>query len=132
MQLKLWIIIMTGLLIYDTYHEHYYFNLLKTYKKYYKMIGIGLFGLGLFIMTKKGDNMQSVSILNNFVKVLPIDRDSKDMITPFISQNKIIERIQTSGCKSKRSVSETKKNMWLQCKIGNAANVKNNYRRGLK
>ena len=73
------------------------------------MIGIGLFGLGLFIMTKKGDNMQSVSILNNFVKVLPIDRDSKDMITPFISQNKVIERIQTSGCKSKRSVSETKK-----------------------
>jgi len=121
MQVKLWIILITGLLIYDTYHEHYYFRLFKTYKKYYKMAGIGLLGLGLYIMIHKGNsnNIQSANILNNFVKMLPIDRESKDIITPFISntsnyQNnsieKSIDRIQTSGTtKSKRSVSETKK-----------------------
>jgi hypothetical protein len=108
MQVKLWIILITGLLIYDTYHEHYYFHLFKTYKKYYKMAGIAVFGLGLYIMIQKGNNMQSASILNNFVKVLPIDKDTKDMITPFIA-NKSVERIQTSGGKNKRSVSETKK-----------------------
>jgi len=111
MQVKLWIIILTILLIYDTYHEHYYFHLFKTYKKYYKMAGIAIFGLGLYVMINKGNNIHSASILNNFVKILPIDKDSKDMITPFITntQNKSIERIQTSGGKSKRSVSETKK-----------------------
>ena len=113
MQVKLWIIILTILLIYDTYHEHYYFHLFKTYKKYYKMAGIAIFGLGLYVMINKGNNIHSASILNNFVKILPIDKDSKDMITPFITntQSKSIERIQTSGGKSKRSVSETKKNM---------------------
>jgi hypothetical protein len=111
MQVKLWIILITGLLIYDTYHEHYYFHLFKTYKKYYKMAGIAIFGLGLYIMMNRGTNIHSASILNNFVKVLPIDKDSKDMITPFISntQTNAIERIQTSGGKNKRSVSETKK-----------------------
>lgn len=110
MQLKLWIIIITLALIYDTYHEHYYFRLFKTYKKYYKMGGIALFGLGLYIMTTKGhNNMGSISTLNNFMKVLPIDKDSKDLITPFIPNQKSIEKMQTSGGKSKRSVSETKK-----------------------
>lgn len=113
MQLKLWILLITGLLIYDTYHEHYYYHLFKTYKKYYKMAGIGLLGLGLYIMIHKGkNNIQSANILNNFVKVLPIDKDSKDIITPFITNHitdKSVERMKTSGCKNKRSVSETKK-----------------------
>ena len=111
MHLKLWILLITGLLIYDTYHEHYYFHLFKTYKKYYKMAGIALFGLGLYIVIHKGKHtMQSATILNNFVKVLPIDKDSIDMITPFIHTNtKSIERMQNSGTKNKRSVSETKK-----------------------
>jgi len=111
MQLKLWIIIITGLLIYDTYHEHYYLHLFKTYKKYYKMVGIGVFGLGLYAMINKGGNMNSVSVLNNFVKVLPMDKDSKDMFTPFISKQDTtsIDRIQSSGGQNKRSVSETKK-----------------------
>lgn len=110
MQLKLWIIIVTGLLIYDTYHEHYYFHLFKTYKKYYKMFGIALFGLGLYIMSSNGKHMGSVSIFNNFIKVLPIDKESKQLITPFLPKQSVIEKIETSGgTKSKRSVSETKK-----------------------
>ena len=77
------------------------------------MAGIALFGLGLYIVIHKGKhNMQSATILNNFVKLLPIDRDTKDMITPFIANHtneKAIERMQNSGTKNKRSVSETKK-----------------------
>ena len=64
-------------------------------------------------MIHKGkNNIQSANILNNFVKVLPIDKDSKDIITHFITNHitdKSVERMKTSGCKNKRSVSETKK-----------------------
>jgi len=119
MQLKGWVILFTGLLIYDTYYEHYYSSLLKTYKKFYKMIGIGIVGLGLYVMLNKsthnGSNIKSATILNNFIKVLPIDRDSKNFITPFIGKQqdvideRSIQRLSTSGGKNKRSVSETKK-----------------------
>jgi len=112
MSIKLWIIFFTGLCMYDSYHEHYYFKRLKTYQKYYKMAGIAVFGLGLYAMINKGGHMDSASVLNNFIKVLPIDRDTKDMFTPFIpnaSEHKMSTSGTSTGTKSKRSVSETKK-----------------------
>ena len=44
------------------------------------------------------------------------------------------QRLQNSGktASTKRSVSETKKNMWPLAKIGTVANVKNNFPRGLR
>lgn len=114
MQAKLWILLLTAGFMYDSYHEHYYLKLLKTYQKYYKMGVIAVFGLGLYLMIHRGDGMNVVSILNNFVKVLPMDKESKDLFTPFIptGQCKIdkTEQIRTSGGNNhKRSVSETKK-----------------------
>lgn len=110
MSIKFLIIIITIILLYDTYHEHYYYKRLNTYKKYYKMIAIALFGLGsLTIINKKNDN---INILHNFIKTVPLDKQSKDIITPFISKNtqeRSIEKMNQSGKKSKRSVSETKK-----------------------
>ncbi|ADX06052.1 hypothetical protein 162313603 [Organic Lake phycodnavirus 1] len=64
-------------------------------------------------MISKGNDMDSVSVLNNFIKIMPIHKDTKDMFTPFIpsSSSHLEHRITTSGGnnKNKRSVSETKK-----------------------
>ena len=74
------------------------------------MIGIALFGLGTLTIVNKNNN--NISILHNFIKTVPLDKQSKDIITPFISKNtqeRSIEKMNQSGKKSKRSVSETKK-----------------------
>tara|TARA_Y100000992_G_C21235969_1_gene478064 strand:- start:455 stop:898 length:444 start_codon:yes stop_codon:yes gene_type:complete len=66
------------------------------------------------------DNMKT---LQEFIQVMPIDKQSRDMLTPFLSSNKLtnmnhpalreqasIRKIESSGSKgTKRSVSETKK-----------------------
>ena len=113
MYIKNWVVILTGLALYDAYYEHMYFNKLKTYKKYYKMIGIGIAGIGLYMMLQRSTNLNQVRIFDNFVKIIPIDKSSKDMISPFLSNTdtdtSLPTRMLSSGKHSKRSVSEVKK-----------------------
>ena len=121
MNVKLWIILICGILIYNTYHENNLFKNLKNYKKYYKMGLIVVFGLGVITIMNKSPKMnyESMSSLNHFIQMMPIDRNSKDMITPFLSASnpedknnpyQSIQKIKNSGNTSnKRSVSETKK-----------------------
>ncbi len=109
-----------------------------AFKKYYKMIFYGLLGIGIYYTLKrnpdKGRNM--LLYANNFVKYLPIDKNSMDMLSPIIdftstpessfmeSFNNISPGFYGSGSGSgsddrrmmnsgrgatKRSVSETKK-----------------------
>jgi hypothetical protein len=112
MYIKNWVIILTGLALYDAYYDHIYFNKLKTYKKYYKMIGIGIAGICLYITIQRSSTLNQVKIFDNFIKIIPIDKSSKDIITPFLSGNNedtIPTRMLSSGKHSKRSVSEVKK-----------------------
>tara|TARA_A100001015_G_C14990700_1_gene713797 strand:- start:291 stop:800 length:510 start_codon:yes stop_codon:yes gene_type:complete len=111
MYIKNWVIILTGLALYDAYHEHIYFNKLKTYKKYYKMIAIAIAGIGIYKMLQNSSNLNKLKIFDNFIKIIPIDKSSKDMISPFLSgeTNEIPKRMLSSGKHCKRSVSEVKK-----------------------
>lgn len=100
------------------YYENKYLNQLKTYTKYYKMFAIAIMGIGLYIIINKGYNKNNIKVLEQFINIIPIDKNSKDFIKPFINygggscsdrENNSITRIQNSGNKNKRSVSETKK-----------------------
>jgi|TARA_B110000114_G_scaffold48405_1_gene51265 5-methylcytosine-specific restriction endonuclease McrA len=76
------------------------------------MIGIAIIGIGLMkVLGKNNNSTEGVNILNNFIKILPIDNDTKSLVTPFISHKTNPEtKIMNSGKQShKRSVSETKK-----------------------
>lgn len=117
MHIKKLIIIITLFLIYDMYYENKYLNQLKSYTKYYKMAVIAVMGIGLYVMVNKGYNKNNMKLLENFINIIPIDKNSKDIIKPFINyggcgmdrEANSISRIQSSGNKNKRSVSETKK-----------------------
>ena len=119
-----WIFIITIALIFDTYHEGAYSKWFLTKKKYFKIATIGFVGLSLYVFIKKYPLSSQKLLLHgsNVVRYLPIDSNTKDMITPlfdFTNSNKIIEnltgtpqtkRMMRSGFGStKRSVSETKK-----------------------
>jgi hypothetical protein len=115
MNTNLIILLITAGLIYNTYHENFLIKSFHTHKKYYKMILIGLFGLGFYVMTTKNPHNAaiSVNIAKQFLEVAPVDRNSKSFLQPFLYTDPIqksIQRIQSSGkTSSKRSVSETKK-----------------------
>lgn len=112
------------------YTEGKYLKNIMIYKKYFKMAGIVLGALFLYWMFKKNPNNAKNILLssNEYVKYLPIDRNTSSMISPILDftakhsfarddqafpvlempQNS--DRMLHSGKKgTKRSVSETKK-----------------------
>lgn len=124
MSIRLWIIIICGLLLYNIYYENNPLKKLKQYKKYYKMMIVVIMGMGALTVINKSPKMtyDNMKTLQEFITVMPIDRQSKDILTPFLQRDSLncgpsysrqqasIRKLETSGSKgTKRSVSETKK-----------------------
>lgn len=124
MKLELIVFIITGFMIYNTYHDGAYTKILKTYTKYYKMIMIAFVGFSIYLVMKKDPNSSRdfVKCAGNLVKYMPIDKS----LTPFFditeksmsggsnninTGNHQLKRVINSGINTnnKRSVSETKK-----------------------
>jgi 5-methylcytosine-specific restriction endonuclease McrA len=126
MKVELLVFGITAFFIANTYHEGRYVTILKSWKKYYHMIGIGFAGLSAYLFLKKYPN-DTGSLLTSAAGVaryLPVDKESADMLTPLINMTK--QSITSSSCSvdnnpqtqrmlnsgktgTKRSVSETKK-----------------------
>ena len=84
MKLELIIFGITGLLILNTYYEGKYSKFILKWKKYIQMGTIFFIGLSIYLLFKKNP-IQSKNFLlyaNNAVKYMPIDKYSKDIISP--------------------------------------------------
>lgn len=133
MRIELVVIIITGLLMYNTYYDNKYLDWIKGNIKLLKVGLYGLIGLSILIFLRKYPN-QSTSLIshaNDFIKYMPIEKGSKDLITPLFNftQNSMMnnqiphqeKRMLNSGLINnvnaqssninnvKRSVSESKK-----------------------
>ena len=86
MRTELWILLITGFLMYNAYHDGKYTKFLLSYKKYYMIGFYGLLGLGVFLMMRRNPADCKTMLLhaNNVVKYLPIDRTSMNMINPIM------------------------------------------------
>jgi hypothetical protein len=114
MNIKFIVLLITGGLIYNTYHDNFIVNSFKKYTKYYKIAGIAIFGIGVYIVMSRnpGSSLSTMNAVKNYIHVLPIDKHSKDMIKPFLDKDntaRSIDKITSSSRTHKRSVSETKK-----------------------
>ena len=114
MNTNLIILLITGALLYNVYHENFLFKSFEKYKKYYKMGAIVIAALGFYVIINKNPakGYSTLKAAQQYINVLPIDKNSKDFLKPFMSlspEEKAVQRIMTSGKSSKRSVSETKK-----------------------
>jgi hypothetical protein len=132
MRLEIFVLGLTAFFIYNTYKDGKYTKMLLSFKKYYKMIFYLCLGTGVYLLMKKnpaqGRNM--LLCANNFVKFMPIEKSSMDLLSPiidFTSENpdaSFMESVNdmtftkspqernmmTSGKNgTKRAVSETKK-----------------------
>jgi len=132
MRFEIVIIVITALVIANIYTDGKYLRLALTWKKYYQMIGVGLFGLVLIYLLRKNPDRAKdiIESSNEYLKNVPIDKDSYNFIHPImdftskqqygqhgqsITNNdpqlyKYQQKVMNSGGKgTKRSVSETKK-----------------------
>ena len=122
MKFELLIILATGFIVMNIYHDGKYMKMVKHWKKYYQMAFYGFLGLSLYIFVKKYPNHSHslFSHANSFVKFMPIDKDSSDMLSPLLKissqgmgggYSPQFNRMINSGASNsnKRSVSETKK-----------------------
>jgi len=140
MRLELYIILIAGFIIANIYTDGKYVKLLTSSKKYYQMAGVAFGAFMIYILLKRNPlrAQQIISASNDYLRYLPIDRNTSNMISPILDftsrqqfaeqsmdgydySNPIISvpnstqmnaetRLMQSGKKStKRSVSETKK-----------------------
>jgi 5-methylcytosine-specific restriction endonuclease McrA len=135
MRIEILIFLAAALLMANVYTDGKLLKKAFSFKKYYKMAGIAFGALMLYILFKKNPlrAQQMISTTNDYIKYLPLDRNTTNMISPILdftskqnfgndqynypvvpmpnNQQTVAEnRIVQSGKKAtKRSVSETKK-----------------------
>tara|TARA_Y100000389_G_C17471082_1_gene530999 strand:+ start:6041 stop:6619 length:579 start_codon:yes stop_codon:yes gene_type:complete len=132
MKIELLIAGLTIFFIVNAYHDGKYVKLIKSWKKYYQMAGIGFVGLSAYVFMKKypSHTRSLFTDASKMVKYMPIDKEAGDLITPLFKMTQKgldvcqmcddntphthntpqFKRMMNSGGSSnKRCVSETKK-----------------------
>lgn len=128
MQCEILILAITIFLVANTYYDGKLIETLKGWQKYYQMGFFVIAGIGLYLFIKNNPHQgrQLFANATEVVRTLPIDKQSKDILTPLFnfsqrtynpSTNYNYEnispqqkRMMNSGNQTtKRSVSETKK-----------------------
>ena len=116
----------TAFFLADVWHEGKYTKLIKSWKKYYKMLLIAFAGISIYAFLKKNPNNSKDIACHAaaLIKTLPIDKEAGDFLTPLLSGGAATgmntfgsysttpqeQRMLHSGkTGTKRSVSETKK-----------------------
>ena len=86
MRLEIFILGLTAFFVYNTYSDGKYTKMLLSFKKYYKMIFYAILGIGIYYLLKKNPSKGKDMLLyaNNYIKYLPIDKNSLDVLSPII------------------------------------------------
>ena len=150
MKIEILIIVITGFLVMNTYHEGKYYKKLLSFKKYYKMGAICFSALCFYLFIKK-DPTKSRNLVRHtseFIKYMPMDRQTSGLLNPILdftakkygndrgNDRGNNQRIRTSGghedvargeipTRKKRSVSETKKKYVASKQNWNCGHCKN-------
>lgn len=126
MRFEFVILLITLFVMSNIYTEGKYVHVMLSWKKYYQMAGVALFGYMLcWLMRKNPTQAQSMLVASNeYIKYLPVDKNAASIISPILDftakrdfggssatiHPQYESRVLNSGGKStKRSVSETKK-----------------------
>jgi len=86
MRIEIVLIIVVGLILANIYTEGKFVKKIFQYKKYLQMAGILLGALILYWMLKKNPYhaRQILSSSNEYLKYLPVDRNTSNMISPIL------------------------------------------------
>ena len=117
MNISFLVLIITAVLVYNVYYDNIIIKSFSSYYKYYKIAGIIILGIGFYTVIQKNprESVATVQALNQYINVIPIDKTSKNLISPLLNygnncnNNKNINKLMQPSKSTKRSVSETKK-----------------------
>jgi hypothetical protein len=130
MRFEIVLIVLTGIIVGNIYTEGKLVRKLLSFKKYYQMMGV-VFGAFLlyWLFRKNPEHAKQILVSSNeYLKYMPVDRNTADMITPILDmtqnhmiyndraayQNPVLD-LSNPGRKkeaivgTKRNVSESKK-----------------------
>jgi hypothetical protein len=86
MRIEILIFAIAAFLMANIYTEGKYMKMLQSGKKYYQMAGIAFGALMLYILIKRNPMRASniMSTTNDYIKYLPIDKGTTNMISPIL------------------------------------------------
>jgi 5-methylcytosine-specific restriction endonuclease McrA len=87
MRMELSLFVITAFLMYNTYYDGKFTRLFKMNAKYIKMASYAFGALSLYVFVKKFPNQSKSMFIhaNDMIKYMPIDKNTADMITPFLN-----------------------------------------------
>jgi len=90
MKFEILIFGMTAFFIANVYHDGKYVQIMKSWKKYYQMVGIGFAGLSAYLFIRKypAHSRSLFNHANGIIKYMPIDKDASDMLTPIFNMGR--------------------------------------------
>ena len=86
----LWILAVTAFVLVNMYYDNKLVKLLTSWKKYYRMAGVAVFGFLLFLFCRRNPR-ESRALLenaNDLVRLMPIDRHTSGLLQPMIRYTK--------------------------------------------
>ncbi len=86
MRIELWILLIAGAVMANIYTEGRILRRILDNKKYIQMAGVGIGALVLYYLFKKnpGNVHQMVYTANEYMKYLPVDKNTSSMLTPIL------------------------------------------------
>ena len=86
MRIEILLFLVAGFVMANIYTDGKYMKLLFSWKKYYQMAGVAFAALMLYILIKRNPMraQEIVSASNEYIKYLPIDKNTSDMISPIL------------------------------------------------
>ena len=134
MKINFLIFIITAFLVANTYYDGKFTEYVLKGKKYYKMATFAFVGLSIYLFINKnpGETKNLVKHATDLIKYMPVDNNTRDMLTPLFDFTSARDKVNQLGQQSnisytispktmnhnnminrepttKRSVSETKK-----------------------
>ena len=99
MKFELLVFGITAFFIANVYHDGKYVHIIKSWKKYYQMAGIGFVGLSAYLFMKKypGHSRSLLTHANGIIKYMPIDKDATDLLSPLLDMTKS-SMFSNDGC----------------------------------
>jgi hypothetical protein len=116
MKLEIVLFVVAAFFIVDTYYDNIFTRKISSYTKYFKVAAVifGVFSVYMFMKKNPAESTSLLKHVNGMIQYMPIDRSSKDLITPFFNDSGFLprseQRVMASGTEAtSRSVSGTKK-----------------------
>lgn len=114
MKLEILLIAVVTFISVDMYYDNMYTKRVGAYKKHFKIAGMlfAVFSTYLFLKRNPGESATMMSQLSSAIRYMPIDKQSKDLISPWLTpgpETRMLTSGGVTGGKVERCVSGTKK-----------------------